>query len=129
MFKRNKKTITILVLIFIIMSNLPPVQSLYDLSFDEDLYRYSNCDGSVTFQEIYFKNRDYTIAELLYSDYIKKHNEADCKFYRLFKINPLAFWRWRYYLFDKRYRLEYKNWNDILIIRGDIKSKSGYQDF
>jgi hypothetical protein len=129
MFKRNKKAIAVLVFIFIVISNLPPIQSLFDLSIDQDLYKYSSCDGAVTFQEITYKNRDYKIAELLYSDYMSKHKNIDCKFYRLFQINPFAFWRWRYYLFDKRYRLEYKNWNNILKVRGKITNKTGYQDF
>lgn len=105
----------------IIISNVPPFSSIFHLVFD-GTYRYSNLDGSFTFQEIWL--RDYDNMMRVYHHERKHFTTSDKKVYRLFDKNPLAFWRWSAYYTDKRYNLPYKNWKEIEQSR-DTKSLRG----
>lgn len=111
--KRYKKLTAILVIV-IVASNIPPLSSIFHL-FDGRLYRYSNADGSFTFQEIW--SRDYDNMMRVYHHEQKQWTIKDKKVYRLFDKNPLIFWRWRSYYTDKRYQLHYKNWKEIERVR------------
>lgn len=96
----------------VVLANIPPFTPLLDIFFGERHYRYSNYNGSLTFSEFMsrgfemMKNRHKTC--LLYRPDLK-----DKQIYRLFSKNPLAFWRWRMYFFDERYKLPYKDWEEI----------------
>jgi hypothetical protein len=60
----------------------------------------------------------------------KYPNSGDTTLYRLFKKSPYKFWRWEEYLFNWRYRLPYKNWEDIRMIRGyDLQYSNNFQGF
>ncbi|RZK47902.1 MAG: hypothetical protein EOO99_11990 [Pedobacter sp.] len=81
--------------------------------FDTDLHKYSNANGTMTFEDK--KHADE------YRTAIRRHEGClliqpalkDKKLYRLFMINPLAFWRWRLYFTKEYYKFPYKNWKEI----------------
>ncbi len=91
---------------------------------DERHYRYSNYNGSFTFYE--FMSRDFEMMHRGHKVCLShRPNLKDKQIYRLFSKNPLAFWRWRLYFFDERYKLPYRDWEEIKNIRevekiGDI---------
>lgn len=121
MKKRRKFLITIVVVI--ILSNTWPFSAILKIMVDGDMYyRYSNFDGSNTSYE--FKSWTFEMAKSQQERCIKSHPEQkDKNLYRLFKINPFAFWRWKLYLFDERYKLPYKDWGEIERKRKSSKVK------
>lgn len=119
-----QKTLYILFIV-IIFSNILPVDKMFS---DGSYYRYSNIDGSVTFAQ--FKTRDFEMMKRRFESFTKTNKNMDTIIYRLFKKNPLAFWRWGQYFFSKRYKLPFKDWDEIKAIRGrELKNKTGFQDF
>jgi len=113
--KRNKKIIIIIVGIVILSNTFPFTGMLKNLVDGNQYYRYSNYNGSNTFYELW--SRDFEMMERTHRSCLSKGYMKDKHIYRLFKKNPLAFWRWRLYFFDKRFKLPYRNWEDIKKIR------------
>ncbi|KQB99369.1 hypothetical protein AQF98_17505 [Pedobacter sp. Hv1] len=106
------------------MSNIPPFTGIFRFFLDQKHYRYSNSDGTSTFYE--FMSRDFEMAKRRQAHcLLKKPDLKDRKHYRLFSKNPLAFWRWRLYFFDERYKLPYKNWEEIEKTRKSAAGVSG----
>jgi hypothetical protein len=128
--KKLKNWIFVLIIIMLI-SNFPPIKSVISLFTDENHYRYSNADGSFTGVDIPFKGRLYNLAPVLPKSFKEKHpTSSDTIVYRLFWKNPLAFWRWGEYYYDKRYNLPYLSWKEIRKKRGyDLKYSTNWQDF
>ncbi|MCZ2458284.1 MAG: hypothetical protein LC128_01545 [Chitinophagales bacterium] len=129
--KKKIKWWIIGIILFMIISNLPPLKGVFGLILDDDYYRYSNGDGSLTFSEIPFKGRLYNLSPIVPKSFIQTHpNTNDTLVYRLFWKNPLYFWRWGEYFYDKRYELPYKSWHEIRKKRGyDLKNSNNWQDF
>ncbi|KQC01464.1 hypothetical protein [Pedobacter sp. Hv1] len=126
--KKKYKKLIVITGAIIIISNLPPFSSIFHLVFDGSRpYRYSNADGSFTFQEIWL--RDYNNMMRVYLQKRKHFTLRDKKVYRLFSKNPLAFWRWRAYFIDKRYDLPYKNWDEIERLRDKKPLGRKFVDF
>lgn len=91
---------------------------------DERHYKYSNFNGTSTSYE--FMSRDFQMMKRLHKTCSSLHPERkDKRLYRVFNKNPFAFWRWRLYFFDERYKLPYKNWNEIEKMRGNVKETQG----
>lgn len=110
-FKTYKKIIVKIILI-IFLSNLPPVYGLIRTFADWQSFRYSTYNGSVTF--ISFWDRNFEMMQRVHKGcLVARPNLKDKNMYRLFAKNPLAFWRWRAYFFDKEYKLPYKSWDEI----------------
>jgi hypothetical protein len=124
---RMSKMIAILIAC-ILLSNIPAIKNIVSFIVDNH-YRYSNYDGTFTFIEI--KSRD---VSMMYRK-TRVFNESqplkkDSTIYRIFNKNPLAFWRWAEYFYDKRYKLPYKSWKEIRKRRGyDLKYSNSWQDF
>jgi hypothetical protein len=117
--------ISLIIIGIIFFLNIVPLDKLFA---DGSYYRYSNSNGSMTFVE--YKSRDFEMMNRRFESYRKEKSNHDTTLYRLFKKNPLAFWRWGQYFFSKRYRLPYKAWAEIKSVRGaDPENKSGFQDF
>lgn len=120
---KRKKTVILIVLAFILVANWPLVKNVTGLN--DGYYRYSNQSGTYTALETPIQNRMYKKppggrwiinAPNWYS--CKAMPQTDTVVYRLFKINPLKFWRWGEYIFDWRYRMPYENWEEIEKRRG-----------
>lgn len=123
--KRNKKAL-IVVACILLFANIPPFTSLFEILLDERHYRYSNYNGSLTFTE--FMSRGFEMMNNRHkSCLVHKPNLKDKQIYRLFTKNPLAFWRWGLYFFDERFKLPYKSWEEIRIVRAkeNIKEITG----
>lgn len=113
--KRYKKIILIIAGI-IILFNFYPFTAILEIAFEVKHYRYSNYNGSLTFSE--FKGHRFDMLKHRHeSCLLARPDLKDKNLYRLFTKNPLAFWRWRLYFFDERYKLPYKNWDEIKKIR------------
>ncbi len=118
----------------VVLSNLPPIQTITGLNFD--YHRFSNKNGSYTFCEIPFKGRTYSRYRVLEDPYFWLEYEfyhpksGDTILYRLFARNPLKFWHWAEYIYDWRFELPYKDWDEIKKKRGyELKNANNWQDF
>lgn len=128
--KKFFRRLGICFLIILVVTNLPPVNSVLIISFDAEIYRYSNFYGSFTFQENLFKNTSYEQCCGVYDDFLStRPNVSDKKLYRLFKINPFAIWRWRQYIFEDRYHIPWLDWEKVVEKRGEILNSTPYMDF
>lgn len=113
--KRIKK-ILIVIACIVILANVPPFTTLFKVFVDEKHYRYSNSNGSFTFYE--FMDRNFEMMKRNHKSCLLRRPELEDKqVYRLFTKNPLAFWRWRLYFFDERYKLPYRDFGEINKIR------------
>lgn len=126
---RIKKWWVISIIMIVILSNLPPLKPYFRFFLDENHYRYSNETGSFTFVE--FKAHDIKMMNRRFDRYKSTSPAAhDTIVYRLFKKNPLSFWRWSGYMFDSRYKLPYKSWDEIKKVRGeDPRYTTNTRDF
>ncbi len=122
---RLNKSFIILALLLILISNLTLFKEWAGIN--NNFYRYSNGDGTVTRLEIFYQGRNMSkeypkdIFKLV--NFTKNYpNSPDTILYRLFVMNPLHFWRWGEYVFSWRFRLPYKNWEEIRMRR-----KEGFQ--
>ncbi len=117
-------------ILFLVLSNIPPLRFIYKVAFDKTFYKYSNADASFTVQDYLGKEHSgiYSIRSG-FSNYLQKYPSTKNKIlYRLFWRNPLCFWRWAEYIFVDEYKLPYKNWQEIEKVRLPYKSNK-YQDF
>lgn len=118
------KKICITAIVIIILSNTTPFVWMLKNTVDERHYRYSNYNGSNTFCE--FMDLNFEMMKSVHASCLSHHpDQKDKNIYRLFSKNPLAFWRWRLYLFDRRYKLPFKNWDDIKNKRENLKETTG----
>jgi hypothetical protein len=92
---------------FLIISNIPPFQSVLKFIFDDNLYYYSTKDGSAFFIENEYKGRKFQFKRVTSAEKRAEYPEADTIIYRNFQPNLFAFWRYRDYIFDERYTLPY----------------------
>lgn len=118
------KKIIISAILVIILSNTSPFVWILKNSVDEKHYRYSNYNGSNTFCEFMDLNIEM-MKQVQKSCLANYPDQKDKNMYRLFSKNPLAFWRWRLYFFDERYKYPYKNWEDIKKTRATLKETTG----
>ncbi len=109
-----------------ILTNVSTCHEVAIIVADTNHYRYSNSNGIFTFIEE-SKGRDTAMLNRWFSEYKKETN--DTILYRLFSKNPLAFWRYVDYFNDPKYKLPFKDWNEILMKRGEIKSLDRWQNF
>lgn len=106
MFRNNKKLLLILGL-FLIISNLPPIKPLLEMFFS---YEYIYVSDDLVFIESEIKSKGRNYDEVLrWFDYYKKEcKQPDAIVYRAFRINPLKFWLWWEFLTHPKFRLPYK---------------------
>lgn len=100
MKKKNlKKAIIIVLAIILLIPNMPFIGKDIHHWLDEGYFRYSNLDGSYMItQDFDFKSPGFSTFGFEY--FVKNTSPAkeNRKLYRLYKINPVCFWRWSYYL-------------------------------
>lgn len=133
---KNKTLIPFLILgLIILISNYNPIQYLISTFLDNNYFKYSNYNGSFTTKEDVFKGDGYEGINNEFQNYLndslKTKTKKEKVIYRLFYRNPLRFWLWKDYVFNERYRLPYKKWEEIREVRGyDIKGYwRDYQKF
>lgn len=94
-----RKTIIIVLGTMLLLPNMPFIGKDIHHWLDEGYFRYSNLDGSYYLtQDFNFKSPGFSTFGFEY--FVKNTSPAkeNRKLYRLYKINPLCFWRWSYYL-------------------------------
>ncbi|WP_447768206.1 hypothetical protein [Sphingobacterium faecium] len=95
----KKKTIIIVFVSILLILNLPILNKYIAHRLDEGHFTYANLDGSyVITQDFSFKSPAFSTFG--FNEFIKETSPAkeNRKLYRLYKINPLCFWRWKNYL-------------------------------
>jgi hypothetical protein len=107
--KRKRWITPILIAVSLIaLCNLPGPSDFFELWVDYNHYKYSNGDGTLKFTENLFKNdRFHFTRTITWPEFFKKYPNGDTTIYRNFTKNPLAFWRFGKYFFDRRYTLPY----------------------
>ena len=121
------KLILIIMLAVLILSNTAPANRILEPTITDDC-RYSNFNGSFTFEEMQFQSRDFDMCLRKFNEF-KKQNHTDTVLYRLCKNNYLKFWKYHNYFFSEKFRLPYMSWTEIEARRGPIENKSPFQDF
>ena len=121
----------IYIILFIILSNIPPLSFIYKIAFDQTLYKYGNSDASFTVQDHLGKEHSGVFSiKGGFDNYLHEYPLTNNKIlYRLFWRNPLCFWRWMEYIFSDEYKLPYKNWEEIEKTRLPYSKSNKYQDF
>jgi hypothetical protein len=120
--------LTILIIVVILLvSNTRPAKVVLE-SRDYSDCKYSNYNGSFTFEEMQFQSRDFAMCLRKFQEF-KKQNNKDTILYRLCKTSVLKFWRYGDYLSDEKFKLPYMSWQEIEARRGPLLNKSGFQDF
>ena len=111
MSRKKKITILSIILILIVISNFPPINTLI-VMYERDLgyFSYSKKSDTTSFyHENGMQPADFVYFSLKKdSNFIKENpHEFDDTLYRNFTINPLFFWHWKDYFVDERYTLPY----------------------
>ena len=122
---KSQRKLLIAIGLIIICSNLPFITPIFTLFLDEKHYKYSNYDG--TCANVEFMSRNFEMMKRLHQHcLIENPNQKDKKMYRLFAKNPFAFWRWRLYLVSEKYKLPYRDFEELQKLRGkDWKYDTG----
>lgn len=109
----KNKWILITVSIIIIVSNLPVISTTLMGEIDGHHFRYANADASFTLIQDFDIFRGW-ISERTVWGFIEAERPEmrNMEVFRLYKINPLCFWRWRYYILVGR-KFKYKSWEEI----------------
>jgi len=129
---KTKKYLLRFIYVYLIagfISNLPFVNGYLLHRLDGDLFKYSNADASYTNHDT-FSFKSPTISQWAIDRYIEDtHPEKkNQKIYRLYRINPLCFWRWSHYLITSK-DFDYKSWKEIEPNRVPYHPENRYQDF
>jgi hypothetical protein len=108
-----KKKIFFLIGILLILINAPILNNFILYHTDNNTFKYSNLNGTFTCRDR-FGCKDLGLTDLEFDLFIKETNQdkKDSELFRLYKINPLCFWRWNYYL-TKSLNYKYKDWDKI----------------
>lgn len=114
----------------VILTNFPILNSYFMSKWDGEAYfRYSNSNASFTFfDDVSFKSGALT-PEII-ERFIEEENPkpANQTLYRVYRINPLCFWRWSYY-FGTSSDFQYKSWKEIEPNRVPYDPENKWQDF
>ena len=115
------KTVVILVLVIVIVANAVSLARNVNCN-------YSNYNGSFTFEEMNFHERNFDMCERKFSEF-KKQSNADTALFRLCRKNIFKFWNWGNYMLREKFNLPYMSWQEIKSRRGMLAARSGFQDF
>ena len=125
----KKRTLMILLGSIIIFSNLPIVNTEVLKLTDSNNFRYSNNNATFTYIENFDIFRNWISDEVVFNFISQTRPELhNMELYRLYRINPLCFWRWRYYL-SVSFQFKYKSWDDIKYDREPFKPNNMWQKF
>lgn len=125
----KRKIIVVIVITIIIVPNLPIIGTWTMGKIDANHFRYANNDASFTsIQRFDFKTG--WISEWTVWGFIEDQRPImrNMEVFRLYRINPLCFWRWRYYLTVSR-KFKYKSWKKIEPNRTPFIQNNVWQQF
>lgn len=128
------KTLKIFTALAILFTNWSGFKEISGIN--NNYYRYSNLSGTITKSETLWQgrviNKKTAFGKADWSNFKSQYpGSTDTLTYRLFKINPLKFWRWGEYIFNWRYRLPYADWEAIKRRRGygELSNVKRFQSF
>lgn len=99
-FRKLIRVVVICIVSVIVLVNVFPYLSAFNV------YWYCNRDASFQFEEVPSQGRGLKLMEADWKEF-KDSTHRDTVLYRTFTIQPLHFWMWRSYLFNRRYRYPY----------------------
>jgi len=109
----KRKLIIASIVLVLTIPNTPIIGTEILYRIDEGYFRYANNDASLTVVEhidIFSPWMDKWTMWFFIED--QRPTAENMEVFRLYRINPLCFWRWRYYITVSR-NFRYKNWKDI----------------
>lgn len=126
---------TVFIIIIALLIIYLPLRFLIHLISPNDI-SFSNLDGSFTATEYLKKGDDYELILRRFESFKMHVRNNDTDYLGkdttvLNRLDPKRLWQvWNYgeFLFNKKYHLPYKNWEEIRIIRGP-KTNNKYQTF
>lgn len=125
----KKRELVITVFAFLVVVNLPIINTEILKRVDGDHFRYSNANASFTYVQ-YLDILQPWISEWTVWGFIEsqKPTMVNMEVFRLYKINPLCFWHWRYYWVVGR-KFEYRSWDEIEPNRAPRMPDNMWQQF
>lgn len=127
-----KKIIFISLIVILVLPNIPIIGTQILRIIDGNYFRYSNNDASFTsiqnidiFSPWPSDKSSLKVQSITLDSTVTSENQ---QIFRLYKINPLYFWRWRYYISVSRL-YPYKSWEEIEPNRVPFNSKYIWQKF
>ncbi|TJZ49427.1 hypothetical protein FAZ15_22280 [Sphingobacterium olei] len=125
----KRKRFIIVIAVVVIISNLPVINTEILMKIDSGHFRYANNDASFT----YLQHFDVFVPWMSAAGvrgFIEntRPTQQNMEVFRLYKINPLCFWRWRYYLMVS-IQFNYKSWDEIEPNRVPFVPNNKWQKF
>ena len=128
--KRVSAWLLAVLITIIIFTNLPIINSNFMAMFDsKDHFRYSNNNATCTIiDNVSFKSGALTPRVMDFFIEERNPQQENKELFRLYRINPLCFWRWSYYIAISS-DFEYKSWEEIEPHRVPYDPENRWQDF
>lgn len=125
----KKKTVIVIIFTTLIVVNLPIINTEIFKRVDGDHFRYSNADASFTDIEVFDILRPW-MNEWVVKGFVEDRRPTiqNKEVFRLYKINILCFWRWRYYYAVSK-KFKYRSWQQIEPNRVPRVPNNIWQDF
>jgi hypothetical protein len=113
--KTSLKIFGTIFIVLVLLSNYWAIGNwFFSALFNEKWNEYTTIHGKFTADEFPEKGRDFARVERMFADFKKSNPQtSDTILYRTFSKNPLKFWHWHEYIFNKGYRLPYKPPSEI----------------
>ncbi|WP_312716905.1 hypothetical protein [Sphingobacterium multivorum] len=125
----KRKFITGIILSVLVIPNTPVIGTEILKAIDGDHFRYANANASFTSIQYIDTYTPWMSKWVTYGFiYDTKPEMVNMEIFRLYRINPLCFWRWRYYLTVSK-NFEYRDWEKIKPNRVPFKQLNRWQDF
>ncbi|AZB25157.1 MULTISPECIES: hypothetical protein [Bacteroidota] len=125
----KRKLIKGIVLFVLVIPNTPIIGTEILKSIDGDHFRYSNANAAFTGIEYIDIFAPWMSKWTTYGFiYDTRPEMTNMEIFRLYRINPLCFWRWRYYLTVSRH-FAYRDWEKIEPNRVPFEPSNRWQDF
>lgn len=125
----KRKFITGTVLLVLVIPNMPIIGTEIMKTIDGDHFRYANANASFTGIEYMDVFHPWMSKWVTYG-FIEatRPQMANMEIFRLYRINPFCFWRWRYYLTVSK-NFEYRDWEKIKPNRVPFRPFNKWQTF
>ncbi len=118
-----------IVLFVLVIPNTPIIGTEILKAIDGDRFRYSNANAAFTYTEYIDIYQPWMNKWTTYGFIEDTRPEmTNMEIFRLYRINPLCFWRWRYYL-TVSIHFEYRDWEKIKQNRVPFLPSNRWQKF
>lgn len=113
--KISLKILGTIFIVLLLLSNYWAIGNwFFSTLCNEKWNEYTTIHGKFTADEFPEKGRDFARVERMFTEFVQSNPQtSDTILYRTFSKNPLKFWHWHEYIFNKGYRLPYTNPSEI----------------